>query len=57
MNRLGTLPYVGENDPYSNAEAAVDRVVRIANAKYGMKFSITEEMLKFDKPLVAFSSN
>ena len=49
MNRLGTLPFVGEGDPYPMSEAAVDRAVRIANAKYGMKFAITEEMIKFDK--------
>lgn len=49
MNRLGTLPFVGEGDPYPDADIAVDRAVRIANAKYGMKFAITEEMIKFDK--------
>lgn len=49
LNRLGTLPFVGEGDPYPDADVAVDRAVRIVNAKYGMKFAITEEMIKFDK--------
>lgn len=49
MNRLGTLPFVGEGDPYPDADVAIDRAVRIANAKYGMKFAVTEEMIKFDK--------
>lgn len=49
LARLGTLPIVGESDPYPEAEGAVDRTVRIANNKYGMIFSITEEMIKFDR--------
>lgn len=49
MNRLGTLPFVGEGDPYPSADVAIDRAVRIANAKFGMKFAVTEEMIKFDK--------
>jgi hypothetical protein len=49
MNRFGTLPFVGEGDPYPDADVAVDRAVRVANAKYGMKFGITEEMIKYDK--------
>ena len=49
LARLGTLPIVGESDPYPEAEGSVDRTVRIANNKYGMIFSITEEMIKFDR--------
>lgn len=49
LARLGTLPIVAESDPYPEAEGAVDRTVRIVNNKYGMIFSITEEMIKFDR--------
>lgn len=49
LARLGTLPIVAEQQPYPEAEGAVDRTVRIANNKYGMIFSITEEMIKFDR--------
>jgi len=49
LNTLGTLPAVGEGTPYPEVDGAVDRAVRIVNVKRGMRFSITEEMIKFDR--------
>lgn len=35
MNRIGTLPIVGESNPYPELSVDMDRTVRIANYKYG----------------------
>lgn len=48
-NAFGTLPEVGEGQAYPDIDAALDRVVRIVNKKYGGIFAVTEEMVKFDK--------
>lgn len=48
-NAFGTLPEVGEGQPYPDIDAALDRTVRIVNKKYGGIFAVTEEMVMFDK--------
>lgn len=49
MNRMGTLPVVGESDPYPMVSVSTDRVVRVVNNKRGYIFPVSEEMIKFDK--------
>ena len=48
-NTFGTLPDVGEGQTYPDVDTTLDRVVRIVNKKYGGMFSVTEEMVLFDK--------
>lgn len=48
-NTFGTLPQVGEGQNYPDVDTTLDRVVRITNSKYGGIFSVTEEMVLFDK--------
>jgi phage major head subunit gpT-like protein len=46
---FGTLPMVEEGNPYPELDAEMDAPVQVANHKYGGIFSVTEEMIKFDK--------
>lgn len=48
-NQFGLLPPVGELQAFPEVDGSIDRVIRVANTKRGMIWSVSREMVRFDR--------